>query len=635
MSQARTSLSEMSFVNGMDQRIMENCADRPVTVLSDEISTEPDSSVNYADENSLFQPARKNVKINKSETISTELCSSESIERAEIVPLHRVVNALERKSMRKVDVETVSDRGGDVSKTYVASIRSGCNVISEPIETSIIQNVSKLPKNFTFNVGSGVNNLATIQNVVQSVSSGNQTLWLPTIITSSTIANNEDHPYEDEADIPPTTVSQFFLAGTGQHFSSHSVNNSLMSSSKSCHISNHKFPPKVQILGGIAIPKHNSATALTQPNVASNIKSIHANYMNQAEISNVNSCVTSSSTKQMLNNSVLNQMSNKMHTTNMPFVSARAQSGPVQVKCSSVINSANLHVKGIPTAVSRSLNKIHNNNNNNTKIESSTTVLPDQSGHVFSRVIPAPKISLQSTGRVVKSGNIQYGHKLNHADSQQTSNIIAHKVQSAMPVKIIQQQTITPGHKASFKTVQTSRATVGAAKSLTYSSLNLPGKSWSHTSSQSLNHMTNQKPNSSFTKNITSVVNVKKVNCKNPTQNVLLHQTSNQMIVSNTAQINRMNSQHYQQPSGDSGNALRYVQNYMGMENSNSSTMSSNQNLTAQILQSLSQPKILLPTVHHLSPTTTANRRPIISNRQFTMEDVFVKKSFEQKRQIQ
>ncbi|XP_077285218.1 SET domain-containing protein upSET [Arctopsyche grandis] len=631
VSQTRASLSEMSFVNGMDQRIMETCADKSVPVLSEETSTEPDSSVNYADENSLFQPTRKNVK-SQSQTVSTELCSSiESIERVQDVPLHKAANALDRKSMRKADVETNLDRSSDPSKTYVASIRSGCNVISEPIETSIIQNVSKLPKNYTFNVGSGVNNLATIQNVVQGVSSGNQTLWLPTIITSSTIANTEDHLYEDEVDIPPTTVPQFFLAGTGQHFSSHSVNNSLMSSSKSCHISNHKFPPKVQILGGIAIPKHNSATAVAQSNVASNIKSIHANYLNQSEISNVNSCVTSSSTKQMLNNSILNQMSNKMHPTNIPFVGARAQSGPVQVKCSSVINSANF--KGIPTAVNRSLNKIHNNNNNNTKIESST-VLPDQSGHVFSRVIPAPKISLQSTGRVVKSGNIQYGQKPGNIDSQQTSNIIAHKVQSAMPVKILQQQTIAPGHKASFKTVQTARATVSASKNLTYSSLNLPGKSWSQTSSQSLNHMTNQRPNSSFTKNITSVVNVKKVNCKNPTQNVLLHQPSNQMIVSNAAQMNRINSQHYQQPSGDSGNALRYVQNYMGMENSNSSTMSSNQNLTAQILQSLSQPKILLPTVHHVSPTTTANRRPIISNRQFSMEDVFVKKSFEQKRQI-
>lgn len=606
-------------MNGMDRRNMESCVNK--TVLVEEANTEPDSSVNYVDEGSTFRPVRKRVK---ESPVSVEIIKFESVDRSDVDVFHKSIVAVasEKKTSKRPETDSVFEDGKDSKQIYPTSVRSGNSAIPEPIETSIVQNVSKLTKNFSL-------------PGMQSVSSVNQTLWLPTIIASSAVNDNEDRLYEDETDASTTTVSQIILTGTGPHFTSHSVRNSLMSS-KPCQISNHKFSPKVQILGGVTIPKQNSLPNSNQSSVASaNVKTIHANYVNQSEMSHVNSSISSGSSKQIISNSFLNQISNKM-----PFATNRAQCGPVQVKCSSVINS--VQMKSIPASVNRSINKINNNNNNNnnnnaSKIESSTVQIPDQSGHVFSRVISTPKISLQSSGRVVKSGNIQYNQKPVMTETQQNSNIIhTHKVQSAVPVKIIQQQTISSGHKAGFKTVPTSRATIGATKNVTYNSVSsIPGKGWLQSSSATVNHVANPKTNSSFHKNITSVVNVQKINSKTPTQKMIVHQPASQIIMSNSAPLNRINSQHYQ--AGDTGNAqnIHYVQNYVGTENSNSTSISCSQAITAQILQSFSQSKIVLPSVQHLSPTLTSNKRSTVPNRQIHLEDVYVKKSFDQKRQIQ
>lgn len=493
----------------MNRHSMDTCTENSVSALSTDLHV-PDSGVSYDQEGDRFQSY---VKCDESSPLSKPASNLLSIEDGVLEP-----------SLFSSNAENIEAHNGDTS---------------EPVETtSIIQSVPKFAQNYTLKVNSGVGNIAAIQNVVQSVSSGNQTLWLPTIISG----NGNDEPlYQGDMEgtssttsTTTTTVSQIILT--------HPIHNPILSTSNS----NHKFAPKVQILSSITIPKHGS--------ISSNMKGvIHANYLTPMDMTKLNS-PTAPQPKQLLNNSVLTASA-----------SARGQSAKVP----SVMTSAGLQLKSMSSVNNRPIHKLNNAAGAKVSANPISNQPNQQQSHVLSRVVPGPKMSLQSVGRGLKTNNsFQFNQKVSGRSGPFPNMVQSQNLQSAMPVKIIQQQNIhTNNNKGGLKTMPPSRTGIGTKGSVNSSQ----GKSWS---GGNMNQVANQK-------NIAGVVGIQKVNGKSTPQRLVLQQSPTQMITSN----NRTNAPFVQQPS-DMDGTMRYI-SYNSDTNQH---VSSNQNLTAQILQSLTQP---------------------------------------------
>lgn len=558
---------DLLLVNQMNPHSMDTCTENSVSALSTDLHV-PDSSVAYDQESDHFQSY---VKCDSDAKHDQDDADESSQHSNPVSNLLSIEDGVLEPGLFSSNAENTEAHNGE--------LRFISEDTSEPMETTtIIQSVPKFAQNYTLNVNSGVANIAAIQNVVQSVSSGNQTLWLPTILSNTSPSNDEPvYQGEMEGSSTTTTMSQIILTGSGQHFTTHPVNNPILST---CN-SNHKFAPKVQILSSITIPKHGS--------IASNMKGvIHANYLSPMDITKMNSTTAALSTapqpKQLLNNSVLtanSQLSSSMKSsTSATSASARGQ----MVKGPSVMSSAGLQLKSMSSVNNRPIHKLNNAAGAKVGAANPTSNQPNQQqSHVLSRVVPGPKMSLQSVGRGLKTSNsFQFNQKVSGRSGPFPNMVQSQNLQSAMPVKIIQQQNIHTNNKGGLKTMPPSRTGIGTKGSVNSSQ----GKSWS---GGNINQVANQKQGT-YTKNIAGAVGIQKANGKSTPQRLVLQQSPTQMITPNNSTHNRTNTPFVQQPS-DTDGAVRYISYNSGLDSNQH--VSSNQNLTAQILQSLSQPKSL------------------------------------------
>lgn len=418
-------------------------------------------------------------------------------------------------------------------------VENAATLIQTPLNTAIVQNVAKLPQNFTINVDAAVGNITAIQNVAQDVS-GNQTLWLPTILaTSATDGKNED-------DRPPG-VAQIIITSESYVNDTSQTGRRTNIITETSYISRPKTS-KVQILSNISLPKNSN---YPQQYIAQSKEIAAPVYGTQNHIYKLSANVVS---QKHLNNTML--------STKPPKSLIGASLSPTVINNSPMKNVPYSHTYSKST----NLNKVNNGANLNAMVAASSG---SSQCHILSRVVSGPnKISVHS-GR--KSINTFKGSKNSQMSNQKNQS---------RAIKIIQQ--------------------AGTAKS--------ESKAWPVAS------VTYKSSTSNYTESNTSKV-IQKVGSpthkaqqtmtlqKVPKGERLLLQSPCGPVLLSTAPIssNIPKGPHYVQ-SGSTPN-LRYVQTY-GPDNqlSTVSQISANQQLTAQILQSLSQPKLMLQSPTPIQP---------------------------------
>lgn len=416
-------------------------------------------------------------------------------------------------------------------------VENAATLIQTPLNTAIVQNVTKLPQNFTINVDAAVGNITAIQNVSQD-SSGNQTLWLPTILTTSAATDSKS-----EDDRQPG-VSQIIITSESYVNDTQQTGRRTNIITETSYISRPKTS-KVQILSNISLPKNSN---YSQQYIAQSKEISAPVYGTQNHVYKLSANVVS---QKHLNNAMLSTKPPK----------SQSLIGTASLS-STVINSS--PVKNVPYShtysKSTNLNKVNNGANLNAMVAASSG---STQCHILSRVVSGPnKISVHS-GR--KSINSFKGSK-----NSQTSN----QKNQSRAIKIIQQAGTT--HKSENKPWPVANVTYKSSAS------NYGVESNTSKVIQKVGSPT-QKTQQSISKNERLVL-------QSPCGPVLLS--------TSTIGTNLPKGPHYVQ-SGSTPN-LRYVQTY-GPDNqlSTVSQVSANQQLTAQILQSLSQPKLML----HQSPT--------------------------------
>lgn len=430
-------------------------------------------------------------------------------------------------------------------------VENAATLIQTPLNTAIVQNVSKLPQNFTINVDAAVGNITAIQNVGQDVA-GNQTLWLPTILaTSASDGKNED-------DRPPG-VSQIIITSESYVNDTTQAGRRTNIITETSYISRPKTS-KVQILSNISLPKNSN---YSQP-YTGQAKDVAAPvYGTQNHIYKLSANVVS---QKHLNNAML--------STKPP----RNQSLIGASLSPSVIN--NSPIKNVPYShiysKSTNVNKVNNGANLNAMVAASSG---STQCHILSRVVSGPnKISVHS-GR--KSINTFKGSKSSQMSNQKQSRSI----------KIIQQAG----------TANKPESKAWPVASVTYKSSS--GNYLESNTSKVIQKVGSPTHKAQSTMTIQKVPKGERLVLQSPCGPVLL----------STAPIstNLPKGPHYVQ-SGSTPN-LRYVQTY-GPENqlSTVSQVSANQQLTAQILQSLSQPKLMLQSPTPIHTTVNITPAPIV-----------------------
>lgn len=436
-------------------------------------------------------------------------------------------------------------------------------LIQTPINTAIVQNVTKLPQNFTINVDAAVGNITSIQNV-QDVS-GNQTLWLPTILATSATTN--DTKADDERS--QAGVSQIIIT------SDNYVNDNNHTGRRGNIVTETNFisrpkTSKVQILSNISIPKN--PTYNQQYITGKDIASV---YGTQNHVYKLSNSVLSKAQKSQsligcatLSPNIVNNNPSKSVPYNHSFTKS--------------------------TNVNKTLNKVNNGANLNAMVAASS----GNTCHILSRVVSGPNKMSVHSGR--KSVNTFKSSK----SSSQSSN----KNQSR-PIKIIQ---------------QTGSANKSEAKSWTMASVTHKSQQPNYGPVDANGSKVIQKVGSPTNKAQSTPLS------KFPSKGErLVLQSPCGPVLLSTAPISTSlhKAPHYVQ-SGSTPN-LRYVQTYGTMDNqiSTISQVSANQQLTAQILQSLSQPKLMLqpspppiPSTNHdimslpspLPPEEPVNQRRIV-----------------------
>ncbi|VVD04128.1 unnamed protein product [Leptidea sinapis] len=438
-------------------------------------------------------------------------------------------------------------------------------LMQTPLNTAIVQNVTKLPQNFTINVDAAVSNIATIQNVSQD-GAGSQTLWLPTILTTNAPT---DTKLDDDGQ---PSVSQIIIASEGYmndrsptEHRAHIIDSNYTTRSKNS---------KVHILSNITLPK----TSNYSQQYVSQSKEV---FSTQNQVYKLSANVVS---QKHFNNSVL---CNKPKSQSLI---GGATLSPTVINNSPVKNIT----YGNTFAKSTNTNKINNGANLNAIVAASSGSMQC---HILSRVVSGPNKVAVHSGK--KSLNTFKG-----------KNSQGQKHQSRAAIKIIQQAGSV--HKPDSK--------LWPIASVTYK-----------TQPTNLNSVESNTPKviqkvGSPTNKIQNPIPLQKV--QKPDRLVLQSPCGPVLLTTVPFSTSMTKGPHYVQ-SGATPN-LRYVQTY-GLDNqlSTISQVTANQQLTAQILQSLSQPKLMLQTSHSSQPIIS-RRNDIISPKQ--VEELAEIKPVNQKR---
>lgn len=422
-------------------------------------------------------------------------------------------------------------------------VDNSTTLIQAPLSTAIVQNVTKLPQNFTINVDAAVGNITSIQNV-QDVS-GNQTLWLPTILATSAATND---PKIDD-DRSQASVSQIII--TSESYVNDTTQTRRANIVTETNFMGRPKTSKVQILSNISIPKNPnySQQYLTGKEMAP----VYGTQNHVYKLSNSVLCTKPQKNQSLIGCSTLSPNVVNNSPKNVPYNHTFTKS----------------------TNLNKSLNKVNNGANLNAMVAASSG---NTQCHILSRVVSGPNKMSVHSGR--KSVNTFKGSK--------SSGQVSNQKNQSRPIKIIQQ-------------------TGSANKSET--------KSWPVASVT----YKSQQPNYGVVDSNTSKI-IQKVGSPThksqplalskfpPKGERLVLQSPCGPVLISTAPISTSlpKGPHYVQ-SGSTPH-LRYVQTYGPADNpiSTVSQVSANQQLTAQILQSLSQPKLMLqPTPTSINHITT------------------------------
>ncbi|XP_026729716.1 uncharacterized protein LOC113495265 isoform X3 [Trichoplusia ni] len=425
-------------------------------------------------------------------------------------------------------------------------VENSTTLIQAPLNTAIVQNVTKLPQNFTINVDAAVGNITSIQNV-QDVS-GNQTLWLPTILATSAATNDT----KTDDDRTQAGVSQIII--TSESY----VNDTNQSGRRANIVTETNFisrpkTSKVQILSNISIPKNPSYNQ--QYITGKEMAPVYGTQNHVYKLSNSVLCTKPQKNQSLIGCSTLS---------------------PNVVNNSPIKNVPYNHTFTKSTNLNKTLNKVNNGANLNAMVAASSG---NTQCHILSRVVSGPNKMSVHSGR--KSVNTFKGSK--------NSGQVSSQKNQSRPIKIIQ---------------QTGSANKSEAKSWPVASVTYKSQQPSYGVVDSNASKIIQKVGSPTHKN--QSMSLSKFPPK--TERLVLQSPCGPVLIS-TAPISTSlpKGPHYVQ-SGSTPN-LRYVQTYGPADNpiSTVSQVSANQQLTAQILQSLSQPKLMLqpsPTsVNHNIPT--------------------------------
>lgn len=438
-------------------------------------------------------------------------------------------------------------------------VKSSATLIQTPLSTAIVQNVTKLPQNFTINVDTAVSNITTIQNVSQDVS-GSQTLWLPAILATSTPVNDLKIGQEQAG------VSQIIITSESYTNDTHISRRSNIVTETS-YITRPKAS-KVQILSNISLPKNPtySQQYITQTKEIATATPVYATQNHFYKLS------TNVVTQKHLTSSVLCTKTPK----NQSLIGCSTLTQSV-INSSPIKNVAYSHTFTKSTNINKALHKVNNGANLNAMVAASSG---STQCHILSRVVSGPNKMSVHSGR--KSVNTFKGSKSGQVSSQKNQS---------RPIKIIQQAG--SAHK--------SEAKPWPMASVTYKS-----HQGSYGVVESNASKIIQKVGSPASKN--QALPLQKFPAKG--ERMVLQSSCGPVLLS-TAPISTTlpKGPHYVQ-SGPTPN-LRYVQTYGSAENqlSTVSQVSANQQLTAQILQSLSQPKLVLQTspapINHFTAVTS------------------------------
>lgn len=451
-------------------------------------------------------------------------------------------------------------------------VENSATLIQAPLSTAIVHNVAKLPQNFTINVDPAVANITAIHNVSQDVSGG-QTLWLPTILaTSATPTDNKSDEDRPQAGVSQIIISEGYVNDANQTGRRANI------VTETSYISRPKTS-KVQILSNISIPKSANYTQqyiqgkeITTPvyGTQNHVYKLGPNVVPQKHINNSVLCTKPPKSQSLIGCSTL--------STNV------LNSSPVK-------NVSYSHSFAKGTNLNKTLNKVNNGANVNAMVAVSSG---NTQCHILSRVVSGPNKMSVHSGR--KSVNT-------FKSSKNSSQVSGQKNQSRA-IKIIQQTG----------TVNKSETKTWPVASVTYKSQQASyGVVDSNTSKiiQKVGSPTHKNP---------QPMSLQKFPAKG--ERLVLQSPCGPVLIS-TAPISTSLAKgpHYVQ-SGSTPN-LRYVQTYGTADNqlSTVSQVSANQQLTAQILQSLSQPKLML----QASPTAVNNHSPPVPSIISTEEPVELK----------
>ncbi|CAH4007635.1 unnamed protein product [Pieris brassicae] len=503
---------ESKVITNMDVPSIRTPVLRAIPLSSNDGDPEPDSTNHESIIKSAHKEENKEVNYDTNEKRCEEEMSVDSLPR---------IVRIEEANLENVGHIAYPILQDD-DTTNVNFVENTATIIQAPLNSAIVQNVTKLPQNFTINMDGAVGNIASIQNVSQDVT-GSQTLWLPTILATSAptnIKNEEDRP---------GSVSQIIITSESYMTDPSPRRANIIEA----NYSNRPKNSKVQILSNISLPKNSN---YTQQYISQTKDMTTQVYGTQNHVYKLSANVVS---QKQMNNSVLCTKPPKSQS-----LIGGATLSPAVINNSPVKNVSYGHTFTKSTNIS----KVNNGANLNAMVAASTSSMQC---HILSRVVSGPnKVSVHGK----KSVNAVKGK-----NSQVQKN-------QSRPIKIIQQAG----------TAQKSESKTWPVTNVTY------------------------KTATSFAESNTSKV-IQKVGSPNKNQTLKVQKTERLVLQSpcgpvllTTAPVatNLTKGPHYVQ-SGATPN-LRYVQTY-GAENqlSTISQVSANQQLTAQILQSLSQPKLM------------------------------------------
>ncbi|KAG7299685.1 hypothetical protein JYU34_016682 [Plutella xylostella] len=438
--------------------------------------------------------------------------------------------------------------GEDSSDAHYAD-NATATLIQAPLSSAIVQNVAKLPQNFTINVDATVSNITAIQNVSPDVSGGSQTLWLPTLLATSAPTDNKT-----EDDISPTRMSQFII--TSESYVSNDA--SQAGSRRTNFVTETSYRPKtskVQILSNVSIPKNS--TAYSQQYVTQGSKDIATPVYTQNHVYKLSTSVIS---QKHFNNSVLSGKTPKSQSL------IGCSLAPTIVSNSPVKNVSYSQTFTKSTNISKPLNKLNNGANLNAVVAASSG---NTQCHILSRVVSGPNKLSVHTGR--KSVNTFKSSK---------NSALSNTQKQSRAIKIIQQTGSTNksdgknwpvANVASYKSQQPAYGVVDTNSSKIIQKVGSP------------------------THKLPTPMSMQKTATKQ--ERIVLQSPCGPVLISTgPTSTSHHKGPHYVQ-SGPTPN-LRYVHAYGTTQDSNKtpniSQVSANQQLTAQILQSLSQPKLML-----------------------------------------